>query len=360
MGRSAGTSMVDKFYDVHGIVRLQVAATAAIASELDHHLGSFAVDALRAAPDVVIEPYDAAPAISRTTVVDDYDHGDGSYHRRASRFWMNQLSAPQRYCMDRLHLPINLIVQLALLRTGHTFLHGAGVVLDGTAVLFPAYPGTGKTTLVTAFLKAGASMLGDDLCIVGKGDAYAYPQALSVYPHHLPVLGYNDRATRRAFARTAFIDRAVRPIESSQARVLKLARVILSSLRTPAVNLSPAVVFGSGAIGQSAKIRQVAALERSGDVQQLVMARADPGTLAAQATAVLWHEWHASFHDLLLYDALAESGRGIPGRFDLVRQLLHAEFLKVPCVRIRIPADWGNQTLVEAFPAFWRQRSAET
>lgn len=350
--------MVNRFYDIHGVVRIQVAASEEIGRELDFHLGSFAVDALSVSPDVVIEPYRAAPPIQRTTVVDDYDYGDGSYHRRAGRLWMNYLGSPQRYCMDRLHLPINLIVQLALLRTAHTFLHGAGVVLDGTAVLFPAYPGTGKTTLVTAFLKAGASMLGDDLCIVGKGEAYAYPQALSVYPHHLPVLGYSDRETRRAFARTAFIDRFIQPIESSDMRVLKLARVILSTLRTPAVNLPPAVVFGPAAIGRSAAIQKIAALERSGDIHELVMEAADPGDLAAQAAAILWHEWHGSFHDLLLYDALAESGRGMRARFDSVRDLLQAEFRKVPCARIRIPADWDNRTLVEAFPGFWRQGSA--
>lgn len=344
-------------YDVHGILGVLVDAPEAMHREIDYHLHPFRTRDPVPTPDIVVAPYDGAPATEVATVVDDYEFGGGAYLRRAARIRFDLLAAPQSYYMDRLDLPVNLLIQLGLLRKAHTFIHGAGIEVDGGGILLPAYPGTGKTTILTSFVRNGAKLFGDDLCIVGNGRIYSYPQALSVYPHHLAILGYSTPEIRAAFDTTALIDRALSPLAGSRSRAARLIRAAVGRLRTPAINVDPALVFGSDAIAGSAALREIVALERSTQVSGLVQESMDPASLATHAAAVLWHEWHPWFHDLLLYDALAEGGAGTVGRFHQVRDLARAAFTDRPCSRVRIPAHWDNTTLVREFTAFWPDRS---
>ena len=125
----------ERSYDIHSIIRLRVRGDASLHREIDFHLASFRRENLEKPSEILIDRYDVAPPTVRTTVVDDYEYGAGAYRRAASRIRFDILGEPQTYYMDRLNLPINLIVQLALLRTGHTFLHGAGLSIDGKQVL---------------------------------------------------------------------------------------------------------------------------------------------------------------------------------------------------------------------------------
>jgi len=344
--------IIEKCYNIHSLVRIRIRAISSVLQEVDYHLGPFCTQNLDAASDVIIDRYDAAPTASRATVVDDYEYGAGIYHRQAIRVWINLKNDQHLYYMDRFLLPINLIVQLALLRIGYTFLHGAALLLNGQAVLFPAYPGTGKTTLVAAFVKSGGKLFGDDLCIIGRGRLYSYPQAFSVYPHHLAVLPYKDKYAERAFRKTAVIDIISGPFENSSSRLVKLIRLVLSQFRTPSINVMPERIFGDSAIAQEGTLEKVVVIERSGEITTLVQEPVNIADIASQATAILWHEWHASFHDLLLYDSLSESGRFTPSLFKKVNDIYLESFQAVPCSRIRIPASWNNAKLVSEFPSF--------
>jgi hypothetical protein len=333
---------------------VRVLGDAALLADVDLHLAPFRSERPASEFSVLIDRYENAPSTSRVTVVDDYEFGAGAYHRRESRFRFDILSRSQTYYMDRLNLPINLVIQLALLKAGYTFIHGAGLSIGGRRVLFPAYPGTGKTTLVAGFVRSGAQLFGDDLCIVGNGRIFSYPQCLSVYPHHLDVLGYHDPAIKRAFRRNALIDRVRRQFLHGRSPFARLARLLLAALGTPSVNVSPTVVFGAEAIAADDMLDEVIILERAGEISQLVVERVDVASAAMQAATILWHEWHGSFHDLLLYDALSEAGHGTIARFHQVRDVAQRAFESVPCMRVRIPAAWDNATLVREFPPFWR------
>lgn len=349
---------IEQYYDIHSLVRLRVCGSSSLLNEIDVHLWPFKCGYINEPIDVLIEQYENAPKVLRTTVVDDYEYGDGVYHRPSSRIRYDIFSAPQTYYMDRLNLPINLVVQMALLRKKYTFIHGAGLSIEGRHVLFPAYPGTGKTTLVSTFVKSGALMFGDDLCIIGDGYIYPYPQALSVYPHHLPILGYSNRNINRKFRNTKIIDNISTIFFRHASRPAKLARLILNSLRTPSVNILPSEVFGINAIAtEKMRLDEVVVLERSGIINKLVHEETVINDIVNQASAILWHEWHASFHDLLLYDAMAESGHGTIDRFNQVCNLVKHVFQAVPCSRIRIPADWDNFMLIREFPVFWKNLS---
>ncbi len=63
------------------------------------------------------------------------------------------------------------------------FLHAGGVGIEGRAILFPGRSHAGKSTLVTAFLKRGASYLSDDMVpIDGELRAHPFPRPIGLRP----------------------------------------------------------------------------------------------------------------------------------------------------------------------------------
>lgn len=347
--------ITNAFYNIHSIIYINVRGDSRLIDDIDIHLHPFRCNKFYTPPNIIIDRYDNAPCTCRTTVVDDYDYGSGAYRREATRTRFNFIDYPHTYYMDRLGLPINLILQLALLKVGYTFMHGAGLCIDGRSVLFLAYPGTGKTTLASTFVRAGATLYGDDLCIVGNGNIFAYPQALSIYPHHLTVLGYSNSKIKMTFSISALVNRLRSLVKKSNTRFAKYLALFLSIACTESVNISPDVVFGKQAIGTEGKLDYVVVLERSGEIYQLFQDKIDLSQLTDQASTILWHEWHNSFHDLLLYDAMAQSGRATVERMRQVSDIAYKSIKNIPYFRVRIPANWDNAKLVKEFPAFMQK-----
>jgi hypothetical protein len=61
------------------------------------------------------------------------------------------------------------------------FVHAGAVAVDGRALLLPGASGAGKTTLVGALLRAGASYLSDDYAVIDpEGRVWSYAKPLSV------------------------------------------------------------------------------------------------------------------------------------------------------------------------------------
>lgn len=75
----------------------------------------------------------------------------------------------------------------ALLR-GHVFVHSSAVVVQGQAVLFPAWGNTGKTNLMLEFAEAGAIPLSDDWAVVFRdGGVAGYPRPINLMNYNLDV-----------------------------------------------------------------------------------------------------------------------------------------------------------------------------
>jgi len=176
--------LIQTFYKIVGSLKISVRSSLEVLSQIELHLGTYKCESIEGVADILIDSYDSRPDFQVETVVDDYYYGEGFYHRPASRMQINMKSVKQSYFMDDLLLPINLIIQIGLLKQRHTFVHGAGVYFEGRNILFPAYPGTGKTTIVASLMNRGGKLFGDDLCIIGKNQLYPFPQSLSVYSHH--------------------------------------------------------------------------------------------------------------------------------------------------------------------------------
>ena len=71
----------------------------------------------------------------------------------------------------------NLLIQTLLLKKNCSFVHSAGVELDGRCIIFPAIGGVGKTILMSALRDRGDfKFFGDDYSIVSsQGEMYSYP-----------------------------------------------------------------------------------------------------------------------------------------------------------------------------------------
>lgn len=77
-------------------------------------------------------------------------------------------------------LVADLQAALARIATGWTFVHAGVVAVGGRAVVLPGRSGAGKTTLVAALLRAGASYGSDEFAVLdcdGRVHPYARPLA---------------------------------------------------------------------------------------------------------------------------------------------------------------------------------------
>ena len=132
-----------------------------------------------------------APALQR--VYGEFAHdADGAFHdvtvrlhsRRGRRFGAPRIEMEadadvlfQPFPSDT-HLPLLEwgINYLLAQRLNHRLLLHAGVVdLGGRAVVMPALPGTGKSTLTAALATSGARLLSDEFGVVDLDDAMLHP-----------------------------------------------------------------------------------------------------------------------------------------------------------------------------------------
>lgn len=102
----------------------------------------------------------------------------------------------------------NLWLQTLLLKQGLSFIHGAGVEINGKGVVFPAFGGAGKTILISELRKFdNFKFFGDDYVIVDKNrNMFSYPSDFSIYPFHLPIFSELEHSvfSRYLFRRKIF------------------------------------------------------------------------------------------------------------------------------------------------------------
>lgn len=85
----------------------------------------------------------------------------------------------QQQLLERLHAAITLDV--AERSRDLTFIHAGVVAWQGAAIVIPGRSFSGKTTLVAAFLRAGATYYSDEFALVDKlGMVHSYPRSLQV------------------------------------------------------------------------------------------------------------------------------------------------------------------------------------
>jgi hypothetical protein len=161
-------------------------------------------------------------------------------------------------------------LQLQALRNRATFVHSAGVELNGTAVLLAARNGFGKTALIGDFMRrAGWRLLGDDLTLLSAdGTCYGYPRALVVHPEHkafFPELFAHDAGPSAPRVLSGTLERAGRMVKP----LLRLVPGLLESARRhnpQTARITPTAAFARERIVPSAPLAFVVSLERRSDI----------------------------------------------------------------------------------------------
>jgi len=104
---------------------------------------------------------------------------------------------------------------IALYHTQYLQIHASLVKLDGKTILFPASPGSGKTTLSAGLVIRGADYFSDEFALIDPKTllVYPYPKAFCVKEGSIPILqnfcpglNFDSRWIKKRKGPVAFLD----------------------------------------------------------------------------------------------------------------------------------------------------------
>jgi hypothetical protein len=157
-------------------------------------------------------------------------------------------------------------LELVLLQSGATLIHGAGVERGGRAALFPSWGGVGKTAIAKHFVgELGWKLLGDDLVILDEsGECVAFPKPMVLYPYHRRVFpevfesGAGPVAPTSAIRALSRLGKAIKPWLRRAPGLLQWARRHNPQSR----RVTPSRVFGVESLATTAELDAVVWLDR--------------------------------------------------------------------------------------------------
>jgi hypothetical protein len=179
-----------KCYNIHDILRVKVVGVH-FTEVADSLLNSYRVKLLHDKPDIEIF---GTHNIDELNFNADLQSEIFSYSAienaiRSPRFIIKsdggKIQVYSRRWLDKYVL--ELLIQFQLIRKGFTLCHAAGIVWKNTAIIFPAYPGAGKTRLISFMSHIeNVGILGDEYIILSKeGDAYSFSLPLWIFYYHV-------------------------------------------------------------------------------------------------------------------------------------------------------------------------------
>ena len=254
----------------------------------------------------------------------------------------------------------NLWLQVLLLAKGMSFLHCAGMEIFGKSFIFPAFGGTGKTTLVSYARKDPSFVFyGDDFVIIDEDTGmYSYPSDFSIYEYHLANFPELSESRYEKY----LVERRLK-----RARELNLAKIpgfLLLRQRLSKLNIKSATeddrriswdqdyvkvpvrhLIESEGIGEYTKLTHVIFLEKySGNELSLDSIDQDEGV--KEATGILDVEFRYSIIYLQLLGAfgITDYTHYVQRTMDVIRSC----FSKMKIYRISIPEQEAPEKYVPA------------
>ncbi len=218
-------SVLSRYFIFHGLPLAVQSDQADVLAAVQLRLRHFAVDALPDPPQLTFEfhgvPESAPPLIEQPAeplrLIYELPRGKIYYGDTDDLLYLELDSGFRALCHPRdgytriampaqhgdLWLPSHLLFMLPFMeqlkRRGLYSIHTAGLCIKGQGVLFPGASGAGKSTLTLTLLRAGFSLLGDDLVFLTPGETgvrmLAFPdeigvteQTLGFFPELQPLL----------------------------------------------------------------------------------------------------------------------------------------------------------------------------
>ena len=168
-------------------------------------------------------------------------------------------------------------IELMLLKNQSTLAHCSAIENNGRAVLFPAWGGVGKTSIMSLYLDKGWKFLSDDSCVISSdGKASIHPLPMHIYKYHeiqspelvakmLSQLAPADRLLWRAIGKLKKPDRLVRWISAEK-------------------------VFGKDKLSTGGKISAVVHMHRQMNCSSFSLARVDAQEVAKLMASTILDE----------------------------------------------------------------------
>ena len=332
------------YYNIHNIINLRVTGKKLLISEIDSHIKMFRCKENDRSQDIIIEEYQE-PDLIHDVVFDDYNFSKDMLWRNETNFLMSALELPHVYKIDRLRLPINLLIQLALLKKGYTFIHAAGVRFKGKSSILCAYPGVGKTTLISVLNELNGEIYGDDLVIFGHGKIMSYPQSFTIYPYHRKLFPKLTKRTRLDLSFGKLLLTFEKKLSNFGlfGKLFGLARSrYFPEYRTVSIEdllLQPKFLIAD-------KLDEVVMLERA-NVNNFQIKEEEKFNFLEQANSILWHEWHAYFHELLLYNSLVGEKNWLFGLMEKSLAIMADNHVGLAAKKILVPHNWNSEALAQ-------------
>lgn len=176
------------FYNIHNFVTVAISSECLdLAASYDHYFREFRVSQENKSADYEVHEF-ADFVIPR-----NYKNAGGIWgfehgiyfpkEKYALTFEDGKIKEYTRYA----NRATNLWLQLLLLASEVSCVHGAGIELNGKGIILPAFGGAGKTVLI-AGMRASKTFkfFGDDYVFVDENrNMYAYPSDFSIYDYHV-------------------------------------------------------------------------------------------------------------------------------------------------------------------------------
>lgn len=346
---------MQRYYNIHDMVRIRSEADTAVGRAVHMHLSHFECAPERAEnpnltfSDQVPKPGPGHILTAEGLVLD----GDCVY--MDDGFTAVRMPEPGRMeVFTRRGISDRFFVQLLLVTKGMTLVHCAGIDRAGEGILFPAWGGVGKTSLVAGLLKdPDTRLLGDDFVILAK-DAriYSYPLPFSLYDYHAELFPglVGGRGGRRSFV-PRFVRRflealrpAAIPILARYPRLEEFGRRIgRGYCVTPVAEVVPAEQ-----IGVSAPVRKVVLLARW-DGTEFKMQTASVDKAIRQLLGVVHYEFESAPFMRYLLTLASFSLMDLADYFGTMKGVLQRAVADVPILEMLIPQRAAVQEIGEFF-----------
>ncbi|MGD1997617.1 MAG: hypothetical protein PVJ92_01740, partial [Candidatus Dependentiae bacterium] len=167
--------------------------------------------------------------------------------------------------------PLPFLLQQLLVKQEATFVHAAGIAVDGRAILVPAFGSIGKTAFCAQVAHHdNVTLLGDDLLIARSDGLLApYPRPFCLYDYHAPLFkGYFATHYLPWHTNWKLTHKVIRFI----ARQLNLHQKLDGYVTSTHRNVAPAQLFGADHIEQEVvPLSTVVIATRRHDIKQPVI-----------------------------------------------------------------------------------------
>jgi hypothetical protein len=219
------------------------------------------------------------------------------------------------------------MMEFALLRKRSTLMHCSGIEKNGKAVLFAAWGGVGKTSIMSKYLDEGWRYLCDDSCIIrDDGTAFMHKLPMHIYKYHEK---QSNRLVEKMFENWGPAEKILWRVMSVFKKEDKLVRWV-----------PPEKVFGQDKLCKSGTISKVIHLHRVKGLAKFRVDQVKPADLARVCASTIMDEINGLTNIAIAANSAAATSAIIPdisAVYGQIADIYTKAFSAGPCFMVLLP-----------------------